>query len=344
MRSFKGIGLAFIGLVLYAFNSLAQEVGKQWDRTYPVKQNSTLDIDNQYGKIDVKTWNEKQIKVTVAIILKGKSESKLQAMLEEISIADQTQGNAVKLATQFGKKNMKNMDIAIDYTVLMPSSIPLTLANSFGDIALANLDAETRIKLGYGSIKGGRLNALDNKLDIEFSKGVFDAVVGGELNISYSSMEVDELGSIVAKTSFSQIEIDRAEVLDVHSQYDSYEIDGVNSLLVVAAFSSFEVGVVEEIINADLSYTGFEVRNMGTQFKSVAITSEMGGVDLGMEACDAYAFDLKTEMAGIKLPKRAALTEKIEKDMGRHYKGAVGKGSNRTVKIATAYGEINIDQ
>ena len=66
-----GIVMSLNISALESITSLDYELKKSYSKEFPVTHNSTVELSNKYGKIDIKTWNKPSVKVDVMVIVKA---------------------------------------------------------------------------------------------------------------------------------------------------------------------------------------------------------------------------------------------------------------------------------
>lgn len=72
---FKKTLLLFLLIPFVSFASInikpKHEKTKTIKKEYAVIKNATVNIENKYGNIDITTWNENRVEITVKITVKG---------------------------------------------------------------------------------------------------------------------------------------------------------------------------------------------------------------------------------------------------------------------------------
>ncbi len=301
---------------------------KNYSKSYPVDANDKLKLSNQYGKINVTTWDKHEIKVDVQIKADANDDDDAQKLLDGVQINDSKNGDLVSFKTEIARNDNgswklfswgggKVRKLEINYTVYMPAKTDLDIEQSYGAIVLPDLDGKVKIHSSYGSVSGQSLSNTTN--DIQGSYGSIKLVNlnGCHLDFSYGSVDVAECNNIKADLSYG----------------------------------SFKLGKLTGAADMDLSYVGgFKITEVANTFKRLNINSSYSGVSLGVPD-NNFDFDVTTSYGGFNYNgDKTTITSKTPPDgskhvsMTRNYKGHVGKGgTDAQVNIHTSYGGVHFD-
>ena len=96
-----------LSLLLIAVVSLtanASEVSKKLNHEFKIDENSSLTIQNKYGKVDVQNWNEKKVAIDVEIVIEHPDKEKAERLLEYLDVNFSTTGNEHKAITKIDDK------------------------------------------------------------------------------------------------------------------------------------------------------------------------------------------------------------------------------------------------
>ena len=92
-----GIFIMVLNTGLYAQEN---QVSKTYHQEYPVSSTTKLLIDNKYGAIDVKNWNENKITIDVIVKLENHNKDRAQKQLDQIKVEFSHEGNEIKAITE----------------------------------------------------------------------------------------------------------------------------------------------------------------------------------------------------------------------------------------------------
>ncbi len=193
----------FICIALIHNNTEAQDyykwaVTKQKDysKSYPVG-NETLSLRNQFGKMEIKTWDKNEIKVDVKIVISAQEEDFANSLLDAIQIKDEKKADEIIFRTQIGDEkkgwssNQSNK-MNIEYTVYLPAKAKLNASNSFGPMELGDYSGEANITSSHGSLTAGHLSNLKT-LKVNFGKAKIAKLGNAEVNFSHTRIDIEEV-------------------------------------------------------------------------------------------------------------------------------------------------------
>ena len=170
------------------------ELIKNYIKSYTVKANDKLEIDNLYGKIRVNTWNRNEIKVEIQVKVAAKNEADAKQLLDKVSIKNSKIGSKVSFKTNIAKDGVWNLisgsnkniyrRIEINYVINMPTRNALNISNQWGIIELPDFEGKVVINCSYTNLIA---QSLSNTAEIHINNG--DAKIAklkmSDLNISY---------------------------------------------------------------------------------------------------------------------------------------------------------------
>jgi hypothetical protein len=168
--------LTVLCLLTLSFAAHAQEVEKQkeFNKTYPLHNNQGVSVTNKFGKVEVQSWNQKEVKVAVTIIARAGNDTSAQNILDAITI-ESKDGNPVTFTTHIEAKNFNNASgtsyrrtkpdrrqMEINYVVYLPESNKLNITNKFGNTFVPNRKGSTNINQSFGDLTLGDLPNADS--------------------------------------------------------------------------------------------------------------------------------------------------------------------------------------
>ncbi|HEY8971856.1 MAG TPA: hypothetical protein VIM64_22295, partial [Puia sp.] len=205
------------------------------NKSYDVGPDDKLEIENQFGNVNVITWDKDQISVDIEIGARASSEEKAQKIMDELDVKDLRSGHIINFKTKVGE--IRNNDkkehrgsgeddrsFYIDYVVHMPSGNRLNVENSFGRIEIGDFKGLVALTSKFGSLRTGRLDNVDN-IDVEFGKAYISEVTNGKVVFKFNkeSMIGKVNGKVKISSEFSHnVRFDVAEDIQDLAVYESY--------------------------------------------------------------------------------------------------------------------------
>ena len=113
-----------------------------------------------------------------------------------------------------------------------------------------------------------------------------------------------------------------------------------------AAFTGIEIGEVSDKMVLVSSYGEIEVDRVAVGFSLIDISTEFGGLELGIGSSASYKLSASTSFGEINFPeKNADITKQVEKSFEKEIEAFVGadKSSASVVRLKAKNCDIDID-
>ena len=208
-KEFSNSLVASIFLVSALSWSMPQKITetKEIKKEFTVNLDATLTLDNQYGNINVHSWDQDKVEIIVDIQVEGRKRERVLEQLDDIHIDFSNTADAVSVKTHlqdpknnsswfnfnWGFYDNDNQNFHINYTVKMPKTNQADFHNEYGNIFLDELNASTKIDCEYGKLDIGRLLHHDNKIELAYSTNSNIEYMKQEtVQIDYSSLDIEE--------------------------------------------------------------------------------------------------------------------------------------------------------
>lgn len=218
-------------------NEAKYEKKKSFSKSYSVTSKDKLNLSNQFGSMNLVTWDKNEIQVDVAITAKSNDENRAQEIMDRISIEENKTGEGVSVKTKFsdkqeiwnGKKNHQEESMRIDYTVHVPASNPLQAENQFGDMTIGDYKGEATLTSKFGSLTTGHISNAKN-ISVEFGKANIGRIDGGKVSVKFSKGSIAKLsGNVDANFEFCdkiKVNVDNdIKDLSIRNSYSTLYLD-----------------------------------------------------------------------------------------------------------------------
>jgi hypothetical protein len=277
----------------------------------------------------------------------AKSEKESQRILDKISIDMSGSNTAVKATTKIsGNINCKNCEFSIDYKVKMPAKAMLELDNQFGNAYIGDLAGMVSVEVAYGNLEMGKVLGKDSQIEVKFGNAEINYIVAADIQLEYGNMEIGKAEYLKADTKFSNIEIGEVSELIMDSQYDGVEIGSADIIDMKAAFTGIEIGEVFTKIELVSSYGGIEIDRVAGGFSLIDISTEFGGVELGISSSASYKLYGEASFGDIDFDESEADIIKLrEESFDKEVEAFVGddKSSTSVVRVKAKNSDIDIN-
>ncbi len=215
-------------LALAPLSIAAQELKKEFNRTFATTSESKLMIANSFGEIQMEQWEGNEIKIDAVIRIEGNSEKAVKEAMEKMDIEFTQEGNRVMVRTQ-NKCNCGNKikEFSIDYKVKVPSGIAVSLRNSFGDVFVQGHDGPVELEVEHGDFKIRNLSHEANFVKLSFGDGQARDINRMDVRIQHSDFNAENVEQLRAYIQFSDVELENITELykELRIQHSDVNID-----------------------------------------------------------------------------------------------------------------------
>ncbi|MDI9355400.1 MAG: hypothetical protein QM536_00015 [Chitinophagaceae bacterium] len=332
-------------LISFSYTLVYSQAEKHIQKQFSVSGKTTqFSIKNKFGKVVITTWEKNEIFVKVAMIVDRKdgNAKKAEEMLRNIEIDIQESPGSIQFETKINTS--KKNDLEINYEVKMPPYLPLRIENSFGDAYISSYDGQVDLIIGYGHIRAENFTNTCN-VRLSFGSGEIQKVKNGEFKIKYSDLEIKTLGNALIDQSFSDVNIDEVENMNIKANYGNTTIHSIYSIDGELSFNDFKSSVVTNSLNVNIRYGDFKVEKIKKNCSVAKIDSKFADVILGIEKGMDAQFESQTSFCDISVDDGKADVDmyyKVKTSNSTHYKGKIGRGGDKIIKINSSYGDVNI--
>ena len=346
------LALMLLALMLGTLASAQDHTDKRSvRRSFPVSLETTLEVHNKYGKIQVATWDKDSVAIEVDINLSESSSSKLKKLKEGTQISftgtksyiiaktviESESGRiASELKSISNTISGSNKRIEINYMVYLPAHMDVVLNNKFGDIYMDDLDGQVDITLSNGVLKANRLKG-NASISLSFGNGMIRSLGSANLKLSYSDMVLNEVSQLDLSSKSSKLNVDSVNVLKIDSRRDKLYFTHVGYLYGKGNFT--QIWVYDLMRESDLymKYGELTIEHVMPGFNKIYVESDYTDMTLYYDKAVSLEFDiLHHKKALLRLPGLEVLSE--ETPSGKdHFKTVGTMGSN------TPTGKLSID-
>ena len=209
---------------------------KTVSKTYALSGGDRVVLENQFGKMEINTWDRNEVKVEIVITGKSDEEARAGQILDLISIEEGKSAGEVRFRTRFENTKEKkeeskvhrNEGMNIDYTVHLPAGTSLEASNQFGPLSIPDYRGTLELTSKFGELTAGKLTN-NRELNVEFGKATIGQVSGGKLNIKFSEATVNKItGQVESGIEFSNVKIDldnEVKNLQLRNSYSAVYLD-----------------------------------------------------------------------------------------------------------------------
>ncbi|ATL49454.1 hypothetical protein COR50_21000 [Chitinophaga caeni] len=298
----------FILLLLPLF-AFAEKRDVYYKRTvvkeFQLSPGGMVQLENRYGKVDIKLWDKNEMKANIVITGFGSSDKQAREMAESIDIEAGQNGNSLKVATVYNAKGKKwwqgnlrgniKKQVNIDYEVYLPRNLSkLSIGNNFGDVLANELPFPTLISLNYGYYHVGTSKGLLTLHMNYVDKSSITNADNVEVHCNYSDMKFDNVKRLKISANNGDFSVEKAEELSVDCNYGDMNLGSIGSLSISSNYTDYNVRELRTSGKFNTTYGDIKIGRLGMQFKG--IESDMTYSDLSIKIPSKLQFGIKARL------------------------------------------------
>jgi len=346
--------LLIFSVTLISAVAQSGKLKKEYHEEYTVTDNTKLILQNKFGNVDIRDWEQDKITIDVLVTVEHSKTATAEKMLEYIDVKFSQSGDEITAKTEFDEKfnrdswsrGKNGKKFSIDYTVNMPKNLKLNLSNKYGDTFINELTGEALIEIRYGNLKANKILRGDvkplSKVVLAYGKGSIEEADWLKLDIKYCHrFEMNQAKALMVMSGYSKVFVDKASSIVVDSKYDHFTIGEVNNFVTESGYTGYKIEKVNNKLILKNKYGNCDVTVISKNFEKVEIDSKYGTVKLGIDPEASYKINGDAGYGKITFPSTGRVS-KIQSSNSFTVDGVVGTNSNptATVKILTKYGSV----
>jgi predicted transcriptional regulator YdeE len=353
--------LLAVGAVVAAGST--RDFTKTINKQFNMAADGRVDLDNKYGKIDVKTWENNAVRISVRIVVEAQSESDAREVFDRITVDFYNSASAVGATTEIASKksswwswgNNKD-DFSINYEVYMPATANLEVDAKYCDVYTMPLNGEAQLDIKYGNLRAEGFTE-DCELMLAYGNGSISRVRDLKLELSYGNLELGEAGDITAEIAYGKLDADRARDLFIESRYSNFKLGEVREFRNEGKYDNIEIAAVDEITcethytsvsvgrlarrsNMDMAYGSAKFRQIENTIDEIVLNGRYTDFKLHMQPSVACSLDVAGRYTDIRLPSNLDKNYDVKDGSSYEVRGTMGRGGNAIVRARLSYGGL----
>ncbi len=345
MRYKYHLAIAFV-IGLLAGESLSAQTFTDRElkvKSFKVFPETTVEVNNKYGKVHVTPWRKDSVRFEVEIILNSNSVSRLSKIKRGIEIDFTSSKFYISANSDFGTSGNQLMNelrnlseqiipgkntLEVNYRVYTPENINLNIINKFGDIYIDDLRGEINISLSNGDMK---INSISGEARIEqsFGSAIINQISDATLLISYGDLDISRAEKLRIISKSSTLNIDDVDILNIDTRRDKYFIGKALNTKVTSNFSQIWIEEVKCELIAEMNFGDLTLDRISREFCRIDILTEYADLNLFITRDTDYKADIyyyKDAMVNLPLPGSGIKTlNRNENEMHSYFKTSSGE-------------------
>lgn len=331
---------------------------KKINKEFTVSPNALLEIDNSYGKIDIKTWDQNRVVIEVVIKTNGNDEEEVLERLKEISVDFDASRSHVSAQTLLEERNSSwwqkllsgwnnNVNIEINYTIRAPVTNSVNLDNDYGSIYLDKLEGNAQINCDYGRLFIGQLLGENNSLNFDYTRGShIDYIKKGKINADYSEFTIDEAETLELSADYSESKINKVENIAFNCDYGSLTLGKVRNIQGRGDYLRTNLGAVYNSAEVNMDYGSLAIEKIMASAENIAITTDYTSVKIGYEPDTPFSFEVSMQYGNLNGIDEEGfeIMKRRQENTEQYYKGYhISPNEGPMIKIETEYGNVTFE-
>ena len=316
-------------------------------KEFKVNPDALLKLENSYGNLHIKSWEQNSTTIEVHIQTSSNNEKKAIKKLDEISVNFQASSSMVSAETIFNDSNWgwvgNNVSIQVNYTVRVPINNRLDISNDYGGIYIDEINGATEIKCDYGSMEIGKLNSTTNELSFDYTSDVsIDYINSARIEADYSSFNIQNAKRISLEADYSKANMVSVDNLDFTCEYGDIVIENTNKVIGEGDYLTTRIGRVGGDVSLNSDYGNIKINEMSSKAGNLTINGDYTDVEIGYNS--GYHFDITAELEYVEFRGDNDFEYSIrrEKASDSFYQGYYGSKGKNTVKLNIEYGGLKM--
>ncbi|PSR12788.1 MAG: hypothetical protein DA408_02290 [Bacteroidetes bacterium] len=360
------VALMVVSQVKAATSPSVREFSKTINKQFNITSDGLVNLSNKYGKIDIKTWEQKSVRISVKIVVNAKDESAAQTTFDRININFYNSASSVGAETEIADKKSSWWDwgnnsdeFSINYEVYMPASCNLEVMAKYCDVFAAAIVGKGEFSIKYGNVKLDGLGE-DSSIELAYGNGTIRKVRDLGVNLAYGNLDVGEASDVNIDVRYGNFGVERAGDIISESRYSNFKLGEIREFRNNGKYDNVEIGFAEEVVcethytnvqvgrlsrrlSLDMAYGSAKTMQVDAGFSEINLNGRYTDFKLYMGNGVACTLDLTGNYADIRLPSSGVTTSYDAQNGNSHQvRGTMGSGGKSTIIAHMSYGGITV--
>jgi len=354
--AYKSGILLFASALIFTGTLVAQQVTKEFHKEFTANENTTLDLNNRYGKVVVETWDQNRVIIDVKVVVELPSRDRAEKLITYIDVMFSEGDNLISAKTVIDDKfNFSGWGggskrFSIDYNVKMPARANLTLSNRYGNTELDELNGLVKLNIKYGNLIAENLTRGNVKplsyLNLAYGKADINSAGWLDITTRYSGgLNISRSQALLLDSKYSKIRITETSSLVGETKYDNIQIENINNLVIESGYTDLDVATLTKKLKLNGGYGSVSVEQITAGFESIEVECKYVGVRLGIAENANYSLDARLSYGDLRFNEDNFRHQRqIIENNAKEFSGIVGKEESPTAKvyIRTSYGSVKL--
>lgn len=343
-------------------------------KTFAVNSRDKVILNNQYGTLNVRTWNKNEVRLDVVVY--GSPDLDALQLSEMVNVNAVKKDGAVLLETRLiGSKRKNGKKIRVQFQVYMPETNDLALSHQYGDVNIGDFRGSVVARVQYGNFVAGDLKGEDNDFSVRYGSTVIKSINKAKISQEYGSgLTIGTVNSLILNAGYAAVAInsilDRANItqrygagltigtvgqLDLKAayakvkigtikvgaklshQYSDLSVGMANGMELSAQYSNVSVGRLAGEGKLQMQYNNLDIADVAAECQSLSMDCAYVKTNIKFNNNYNGILDVSTANSSFRSGPRISLKTEGE-NQNKRYIGKIGSGGNSKVRMASRYG------
>lgn len=341
-----------------------REFTKTINKQFNMSADGLVELTNKHGKIDIKTWDQSAVRISVKIVVDAKSEDDAQEVFDRISIDFSNSSDQVSAETEIADRKSSwwdwsdnSDDFSINYEVYMPASGNLDVTAKYCDVYSSAIAGRGEFTVKYGNFKLDGLGE-DSEINLAYGNGTLIRSRDLAVDLAYGNLDVEEASDITIDVRYGKLMVDRAGDILSDSRYSTFQLGEIREFRNDGKYDHVSIGFAEEVVlethytnvqverlarrmNLDMAYGSAKATQIEASFDEITLNGRYTDFKLYMNSDVNCSLDLSSNYTDIRLPS-SGINKNYDAQEGSSHevRGTIGRGGNSVIKARMSYGGI----
>jgi len=233
-------------------------------RRFPARHLRNVAVDNDYGRVEVRTTDADVIKIIYTVHIEADDAATARKAITRIRpFFRKAADTALRIETRVKRdeewERLKSgvQQFYIDYTLILPKQTALDLRADYGTLEVKKMEARLSCEMDYGHIRIGELHHSGNIIRGDYIDSLqIGFMRGGRIESDYTSGRIGLVFHLEGDGDYNRLEIDHAKNLHWRGDHNILEIQRVKNLILRGDYQRVRI---RQIFNADFRGDGNKV-------------------------------------------------------------------------------------
>ncbi len=292
-------------------------------KTESLARDGKVEIRNISGDVEVKTWDRDEVKIDAIKTSRASSMETAKENAAKVKIEVTRENGVLKIGTIYPKPSIKNLNVSVDYKVIIPSQATINAKSVSGDVSLEKIGGKATADTTSGNVtvmgaeNGANAETVSGDVDVaDVQNGVYCKTASGNIDAKDITGNADLAcvsGDVTAENIRGSVEADTVS--------GSVRLMGISDADVVKGKTMSG----NTIYHGDISSTG-----------RYDLEAHSGNVEITIPSGSAFDLTASTFSGTIKTEFEIMMSGKLSK---KKISGSVN-GGGADMKLKTFSGNI----